>query len=67
MEPPAITTTPARMMGNTPKRAISEPVMNPGPYMPTTCQDIAVAANAKGNAQKSIASGVAVIRRFMRP
>ena len=55
------------MMRNTPKRAMRLPVTKPGPYMPTTCHEITVAAIAYGSAQKSIASGVAVISRFMRP
>ena len=63
----AISATPARITGSTPKRLISTPVTKPGPYMPTTCHSIANAAAPNGCPQKFIAIGVAVIRRFMSP
>ena len=63
----AISATPARITLSTPKRLISEPVKKPGAYMPTTCHSITSAAAPNGWLQKSIAIGVAVISRFMRP
>ncbi len=63
----ATSAMPARITLSTPKRRISEPVTNPGAYMPTTCHWITSAAAPKGWLQKLIAIGVAVISRFMRP
>ncbi len=65
--PPAITSTPARITFSMPKRSMRVPVTKPGAYMPTTCHEMTVAACAYGRLQKSIASGVAVMSRFMRP
>ena len=58
---------PTAMILIAPKRLISEPVANPGAYIPTTCHSITSAAALKGWLQKLIASGVAVISRFMMP
>ena len=54
-------------MRSAPKRAIRLPVTKPGAYMPTTCQEMTNAAAEYGRLQKSIASGVAVISRFISP
>ena len=59
--------TPARITLSTPKRRISEPVKNPGANIPTTCHSITIATEAKGWRHRSMAIGVAVISRFMRP
>ena len=63
----AIIATPATITVSMPKRRISEPVTNPGAYMPTTCHSMTIAAAQNGWPQKFIAIGVAVISRFISP
>jgi len=50
-----------------PKRRISDPVKNEGANMPTTCQPMTEVVDENGWPQINIASGVAVIRRFITP
>ena len=60
-------TMPARMVFSTPKRLISVPVKNDGPYIPIMCHSSTNAASLKWWSWARIASGVEVIMRFMMP
>jgi len=50
-----------------PKRLISVPVKNDGTNIPRMCHWITKAASLNGYWQACIASGVAVIKRFITP
>ena len=53
--------------GSAPRRRIRWPVKKPGANMPITCHCSTKAASAKGRPHTCMASGVAVISRFITP
>ena len=57
--------TPASITCRAPKRLTSEPVKKEGPNIATACAEMTLAADEYGRPQKPIASGVAVMRRFI--
>ena len=62
-----LSATPASITLSTPNRRIRLPVKNDGPNIPTTCEEMTVAVALNGCPHTPIASGVAVISRFMTP